>query len=90
MKQVLTVFVDPRLTSQTCHNCYHIHPVRSESYRNGKKFVCGHCAGSGDADYNGSKNIAALGVLVNAPEGSGLSCYLHDHRTGRGSLLRFS
>jgi len=73
---VLLVFIDPRYTSQTCHNCNHIHPVRGESYRQGKKFLCGHCGWIGDADYNGSKNIAALGVLVNAPEGSGLCCSL--------------
>lgn len=73
------VFIDPRYTSQTCHNCNHIHPVRGESYRSGKKFSCGHCGWVGDADYNGAKNISALGVLVNAPEGSGLSCSLHDH-----------
>lgn len=85
---VKLVFVDPRYTSQTCHNCYHIHPVRGESYRSGKKFACGHCGWVGDADYNGSKNIAALGVLVNAPEGSGLSCSLQDHlRAVENSVL---
>jgi IS605 OrfB family transposase len=77
---VKLVFVDPRYTSQTCHNCYHIHPVRGESYRNGKKFVCGHCDWVGDADYNGAKMISALGVLVDAPEGSEmLSCSLSKH-----------
>jgi IS605 OrfB family transposase len=79
---VKLVFVNPRYTSQTCHNCYHIHPVRGESYRNGKKFVCGHCGYVGDADYNGAKNIAALGVLVNAPEGSGLCCSLSSDTSG--------
>jgi putative transposase len=73
------VFIDPRYTSQTCHNCKHIHPVRGESYRSGKKFSCGHCGWIGDADLNGSKNIAALGAVVNQPKGSGLSCSLHDH-----------
>jgi putative transposase len=77
---VKLVFVDPRFTSQTCHKCYHIHPVRGESYRNGKKFVCEHCGWSGDADYNAAKNISALGVLVNAPRGSEmLSCCLSKH-----------
>jgi IS605 OrfB family transposase len=73
------VFIDPRYTSQTCHNCNHIHPVRGESYRSGKKFSCGHCGWIGDADYNGAKNISALGAVVNQPEGSRLSCSLHDH-----------
>ncbi|WP_309732975.1 transposase [Chamaesiphon sp. OTE_75_metabat_556] len=74
------VFVNPRYTSQTCHNCNHIHPVRGESYRSGKKFSCGHCGWNGDADYNGAKNISALGATVNAPEGSEmLSCSLSEH-----------
>ena len=74
------VFVNPRYTSQTCHNCNHMHPqYPAKSYRAGKRFVCGHCGWNGDADYNGSKNIAALGVPVNAPEGSRLFCSLQDH-----------
>ena len=61
--------------------CNHIHPqYPAKSDRAGKRFVCGHCGWNGDADYNGSKNIAALGVLVNAPEGSEmLSCSLSKH-----------
>jgi|GEM_PF-742547 transposase len=69
-------FVDPRYTSQTCHNCLHIHPVRGESYHSGKKFTCGHCGWDGDADLNGAKNISAIGAAVNQPRGSGLSCKL--------------
>jgi putative transposase len=85
------VFVDPRYTSQTCHCCNHIHPVRGESYRSGKKFACGHCGWVGDADYNGSKNIAVLGVLVNAPEGSEmLSCSLSKHIERAVESSRFS
>lgn len=76
---VKVLFVDPRYTSQTCHNCNHIHPVRGESYRSGKTFKCGHCGWRGDADLNGSKNIAALGVSVNKPEGSRLFCNIADH-----------
>jgi len=70
------VFVDPRYTSQTCHNCLHIHPVRGESYRSGKRFKCGHCGWHGDADLNGAKNISALGLSINQPGGSYLSCVL--------------
>lgn len=81
---VKLVFINPRLTSQNCHNCYPIHPVIGEligeSYPNGKKFVCGHCGWCGDADYNGGKNIAALGAVVDQPRGSRLSCSLQDHR----------
>jgi putative transposase len=80
---VKLVLVDPRYTSQTCHNCLHIHPVKGESYRSGKRFVCGHCGWIGDADLNGAKNISTIGaVIVNQPRGSGLSCKL-DVRVGR-------
>lgn len=68
------VFVDPRYTSQTCHKCLHIHPIRGESYRSGKKFRCGHCGWVGDADENGAKNLSALGLLLDQPGGSGLAC----------------
>jgi IS605 OrfB family transposase len=74
---VKIVFVDPRYTSKMCHQCKHVHPVRGESYRNGKRFACGHCLWSGDADYNGAKNIAALGAVINQPCGSGLFCSLN-------------
>ncbi|MBD0344469.1 MAG: IS200/IS605 family element transposase accessory protein TnpB, partial [Coleofasciculus sp. Co-bin14] len=70
------VFVDPRYTSQTCHKCLHIHPVRGESYRSGKQFKCSHCGWVGDADENGAKNISALGLSINQPGGSYLSCVL--------------
>jgi putative transposase len=76
---VKLVLINPRCTSQTCHKCNHIHPIQGKSYRGGKSFACGHCGWHGDADLNGSKNIAALGAVVNQPEGSGLSCSLRDH-----------
>ena len=76
---VKILFVEPRYTSQMCHKCNHIHPVQGESYRNGKKFACGHCGWKGDADLNGSKNIAAIGAFVNKPEGSRLFCNMQDH-----------
>jgi len=76
---VKVLFVEPRYTSQTCHNCNHIHPTHGKSYRSGKEFTCGHCGWTGDADLNGSKNIAALGVSVNKPEGSRLFCNIADH-----------
>ncbi|WP_333450627.1 zinc ribbon domain-containing protein [Microcoleus sp. K5-D4] len=77
--QLLILNRRPRYTSQMCHKCNHIHPVQGESYRNGKKFACGHCGWKGDPDLNGSKNIAAIGALVNKPEGSRLFCNLQDH-----------
>jgi putative transposase len=80
---VKLVLIDPRYTSQTCHNCFHLHPVAGESYRSGKRFTCGYCSWSGDADYNGAQNIAALGkVTINSPCGSGLSCLLDRDDSG--------
>ena len=79
---VKLILVDPRYTSQTCHNCLHIHPVQGKSYRSGKKFACGHCGWVGDADLNGAKNIANNGAFINTPGGSGLACSLSEHVLG--------
>lgn len=79
---VKLVFVDPRYTSKTCHNCLHVHPDGGKSYRFGKSFRCGHCLWSGDADLNGAKNISALGLHINQPGGSGLACSLEQHVLG--------
>ncbi len=79
---VKLILVDPRYTSQTCHHCLHIHPVKGESYRSGKKFACGYCGWVGDADLNGAKNIANNGAFINTPGGSGLACSLSDHVLG--------
>ncbi|MBW4576135.1 MAG: transposase [Aphanothece sp. CMT-3BRIN-NPC111] len=67
--------VDPRYTSKSCHCCKVI------GNRQGKKFECLNvtCGWIGDADVNGAKNIATLGVIVNNPRGSGMmSCNLQD------------
>lgn len=75
---VKLLLVDPKYTSQACHKCLHIHPIRGESYRNGKRFCCGHCGWVGDADLNGSRNISMLGkVVINPPGGSDFSCSLN-------------
>ncbi|WP_237395885.1 transposase [Okeania sp. KiyG1] len=71
---VRLILVNPAYTSQTCHKCLHIHPTKGKSYRNGKNYHCNHCGWEGDADYNGAKNIAALGLSVNQPGGSWLFC----------------
>lgn len=74
---VPVVFVPPAYTSKTCSRCHHVHPVEGKSYRNGKKFKCGHCGFEHDADQNAANNIAALGVVyVNQPEIPGLTCSL--------------
>lgn len=76
------ILVNPAYTSQTCHQCNHIHPTRGESYRSGKKFACGHCGWTGDADVNGAKNIARIGLLLSQPGGSALACPLDEQRLG--------
>jgi len=74
--------INPRYTSQTCHQCLHIHPEQGQSYRSGKRFVCGHCGWHGDADLNGAINIARLGATVDTPRGSGLACSLSGQVSG--------
>lgn len=71
---VKVVSINPRYTSQTCHQCLHVHPDPDKSYRSGKRFKCSHCGWHGDADFNGAKNIQSIGALVNRPGGSWLSC----------------
>ncbi|NES23864.1 MAG: IS200/IS605 family element transposase accessory protein TnpB [Symploca sp. SIO3E6] len=73
---VQVIKVNPAYTSQTCHKCLHIHPVKGKSYRSGKTFSCGHCNWKGDADFNGANVIKLLGASVNSPRGSYLSCEL--------------
>jgi len=64
------VLVNPAYTSQMCHTCLHM------GERSGKKFAClnAACRWCGDADLNGAKNIAVMGLLLNAPHGPWSSC----------------
>uniref|UniRef100_UPI00145D653A RNA-guided endonuclease InsQ/TnpB family protein n=1 Tax=Brasilonema sp. UFV-L1 TaxID=2234130 RepID=UPI00145D653A len=74
---VEVIAVSPAYTSQTCNQCLHI-GLRSE-----KKFKCGNCRLSCDADLNGAKVIALLGQSVNLPGGSnGLYCNLSTDSSG--------
>ncbi len=77
---VKVIAVPPAWTSQTCHQCLHI------GMRSDKRFKCVNqsCNWSGDADYNGSKNISAIGdALVNHPRGSNcLCCELNTDSSG--------
>jgi putative transposase len=77
------IFVNPAYTSKSCHKCLHI------GNRNGKSFRCvnPNCNWKGDPDYNGAKNIAALGLSINQPGGSGLACRL---KTGSVEYFQFS
>jgi IS605 OrfB family transposase len=83
---VPVVFVPPAYTSKTCSRCRHVHPEKGKSYRNGKKFKCGHCGFEHDADINAACNIADLGVPVSYPESPGIACLLE----GQLSLLRLA
>ncbi|NJM87352.1 MAG: IS200/IS605 family element transposase accessory protein TnpB [Hydrococcus sp. RU_2_2] len=65
---VEVIAVSPAYTSQTCHCCLHI------GLRSDKKFKCGNCNWSGDADLNGAKMISLLGQSVNLPRGSSYLC----------------
>jgi len=74
---VMVIPISPAYTSQMCRNCLHIHPTKGKSYRSGKTFRCGHCNWHGDADFNGASNIALVGLSINQPGGTGLSCKLN-------------
>jgi putative transposase len=77
---VEVIAVPPAWTSQTCHQCLRI------GLRSDKRFKCTNeaCSWSGDADFNGAKNIAAIGaVFVNQPGGSNcLRCELSVDSSG--------
>jgi IS605 OrfB family transposase len=80
---VEVVAVNPAYTSQTCHKCNRIHPVDGKSYRDGKKFACGHCGWHGDADLNAAINISKLGAaLVSLPRGPVFACLLEEQGLG--------
>ena len=64
------ILVNPAYTSKTCHQCHHI------GNRIGKEFSCPSCGWSGDADFNGARNIADLGAVVSQPGGPGLFCLI--------------
>ena len=79
---VSLVKINPAYTSQMCHSCHHIHPVKGSSYRSGKTFKCGHCGWKNDADFNGAMNIEIIGAFVSKHRGSGLSCSLSEVVSG--------
>jgi putative transposase len=83
LSRIPLIFVNPAYTSKSCHKCLHI------GNRNGKSFRCVNprCTWQGDPDYNGAKNIAALGLSINQPGGSGLACRL---KTGNVEYFQLS
>ena len=56
-------------------NWVNAHTDPAQSYRNGKKFKCGHCGWKGDADFNSASVIALLGAVVNQPRGMAYATY---------------
>jgi len=71
---VKVIVVDPRYSSQTCHNCKHI------GKRTNKVFKCTNTnceVDRIDADFNAAQNISLLGASVNMPEKSTMYCSLH-------------
>lgn len=54
--------IDPRHTSQTCHQCGHC----ERANRKDKRFQCVNCGHTEDADLNAAKNILAVGQTVSA------------------------
>lgn len=74
---VEVVAVPPAYTSQNCHQCNHL------GRRSQKRFKCSHCGWHGDADLNGSANIANIGAVVTRLRGSeSLSCQLSYDTSG--------
>ena len=63
--------VDPRYTSQICHECG---TLDKESRKNQADFICNHCGHQANADVNAAKNILrrACGSLLDG-EGSCIS-----------------
>lgn len=70
---VHTVKISPVYTSQRCSRC----GWTRKSNRRGKKFVCGACGFTGDADHNASINIS-----LDLPEISKKERLLYKNRTG--------
>jgi putative transposase len=57
------LLVDPRFTSQTCHNCGH---VSKENRKSQSSFQCTVCGHEQNADINAAMNILAVGLTVSA------------------------
>jgi len=72
MNGIKLITVPPAYTSKTCSNCFHI------GIRKSKEFKCNNCNSVFDADHNGARNIALLGVAIDQPEKpSMLYCSVH-------------
>lgn len=67
---VSVVLVPPAYSSQTHHACLHM------GKRSGERFWCETCQVYEDADENASQVLRLMGLSVNQPENSWLSCLL--------------
>ncbi len=75
--------INPAYTSKTCNCCLHI------GLRSNKSFKCSNkvCGWIGDADENGSKMIALVGLSVNQAGGSELLACPINSRATKSPLL---
>ena len=69
---VILYVIPPAYTSQMCHHCLHL------GSRTGKRFVWTNpaCGWTGDADFNGARNIKILGLNLSQPRGPWLHSQL--------------
>ena len=78
------IAINPAYTSQACHCCLHI------GLRSNKSFKCSNkvCSWIGDADSNGWKMIALVGLSVNQAGGSELlTCSINSRATESPFLI---
>ena len=75
--------INPAYTSQTCHCCLQIGTRRNKSFKCSNKT----CGWLGDADDNGSKMIALVGLSVNQAGGSELLACPISSRATKSSFL---
>ncbi len=81
---VEVIAINPAYTSRSCHCCLHI------GVRNNKSFKCSNikCGWVGDADNNGAKMIALVGLSVNQARGPGLlACPINSRATESPHLI---
>ena len=81
---VEVIAINPAYTSRSCHCCLHIGP------RSNKSFKCSNikCGWIGDADENGAKMIALVGLSVNQAGGSELlACPINSRATESPHLI---
>ena len=66
-KAAVTVAVDPKNTSRTCHECGHVDKGNRTTQADFKCLACGH---AGNADVNAALNILARGTGASGRRGA--------------------